>query len=140
MKHRMSAAKLIVSSYGDSFDPTTQKPPHTLAKNLDPGGVIQKLLDSYVHLWLSANGRSSEDALDDARAHIGTSLSTALGKTYEIMSDKSFYDIVYDDAGNPIGHDTAAWVYVNKAPLFKSIPQRPRINMYGCIFLGVIPE
>ncbi len=67
MKHRMSAAKLIVSSYGDSFDPTTQKPPHTLAKNLDPGGVIQKLLDSYVHLWLSANGRSSEDALDDGR-------------------------------------------------------------------------
>jgi hypothetical protein len=144
MKYRLSVASLAVSSYGDRFDPVSQAPMTMLAKNLDRAKDIQKELDKCVADWRSAEVAPSDAAMKAALAlaiqEVGGNLNKNLGAPYSLVGKEEYYVPVVDKDGKIIGHDTAAWIMLGTDYLFKQTSTLPKIGMWGCVLLGVIPE
>lgn len=139
--YRLSAARLMVQSYGDSFTPPVRQVPQVLAANLPNYGNIINVLDDRQTNWVSGNltgpDKALEDAIDDLQNNLSDQFHAYLiekgaGADYE-------YRPIYDNAGNPVGHDTVGWLYDNGSPVTFVETAPDFVGLVGYIYLAVMP-
>lgn len=147
MKYKANSLRMLVSTFGDSFEPTTRAPLHVLAQSMPGSGDIHPLLDTIRKEWGNDDFAGPEAAMTRLRADIGTRLTSALGDgTYTVESSPPFYLPILDQDGKVIGHDTIGWLLRDGEPIsqYAYEPARPdlgtpgeAIGMVACIYISI---
>lgn len=147
MKYKANSLRMLVSTFGDSFEPTTRAPLHMLAQSMPGSGDIHPLLDKVRKEWGDTDFNSSEAAMTNLRTEIGTRLTSALGDgTYTVESSPPFYLPILDLDGKVIGHDTIGWLLRDGEPIsqYAYEPARPdlgtpgeAVGMVACLYLSI---
>jgi len=151
--YRLNAARLIVASYGDQFDPTTGALPHVYADKFDPLQKIQGSLTNSVLNWQwtapvdpttpAEELAAISEAMRQARTSIGRSITTVMIPpptigNYTLEDVNQSYRPVQDATGAVIGHDTVTWLYKNAAPVSTTTTAPgPILGLLACVFISI---
>jgi hypothetical protein len=138
MKYRLTSARLIVSTFGDSFTPDDREPPQILAENLDVAPTVCPVLEEAVKKWKSADLKSPVAAMNQAKADVAKALTASARATYELTGAEQAYRPIRDDKGNIIGHDTILWLFKDGKPITE-VDAESFVGMVACVFLSIGP-
>lgn len=144
MRYRLTTARLLVATYGPSFDPLRRpSPPSVLAENLTMARTIASSLEHSQKTWRSDDVPDATMATDQARDEVGVALSQDLQSDCRLEALANTYKPIYDSSGTQVGHDTIAWLMVEGTALIQEFPGgggKLELGAVACIFLSVVPE
>jgi len=139
--YRLTVARTIATTWGDPIDETQWVSPIELAKNHPQHAAIQAALDSSFNSWQSAPGLSATQAAEAAKNDLADQLQSALAANdAQIVSDPVYYVPIYDENGNPIGHQFVGLLLVDGQTLHFALPPRPgfpSVEGLLTVFIGV---
>lgn len=134
MDFRLVCARLLVSTYGPKFNPSTQPAtPPTLAQSMKDGPTIQSALDSVRQTWQAKGIADASAAIAQVRMDAATQIGTRLKATVALADPVSSYIPVVDPSGVATGHEVCAWVYVDGSPLTEEF-----VDANGQLVLGAV--
>ena len=141
MIYRINAARLLVSTYGEPFDPAMRQPLHVLAENLDQSDAIQRTLDRCRQDWLSSDTLSPTMAMAQARQALEGSLEESdMEGAWALLDTEVAYRPVFDKTGVQVAHDTIVWLTKDQGVIvkeFKTSTNNVELGLVGCIFLSI---
>ncbi len=138
--YRLTAARLLLSTFGDEFDHTQYQYPQVIALNLDPDGKIQACLDRCRNQFQSQAGVSAEKAMQEAIEYVGEQLTQDIGGAFQMIYETTAYKPIYDDDNNVVGHDTITVVVQNGSPLKLDLVTGPgglSLGGIGVLFMAI---
>lgn len=169
MAFKIVAARLMASTFGCAFDPTTGSLPHVWgAKFDDANGRFQQAITDAAAAWSYADETAAiSTVLAEAWPKLSNAITKSLNPPAQLNKppfkppaesngrvggtigtgtpNPTSYIPIYDSNGATVGHDAANWLYVKnpgegRTPLMIT-PRAPRyIGFYACVFITVRKE
>lgn len=142
MKYRLTAARMLASSYGAPFAPSPGHVPHLLAANFDNADVMFETLKQQQRVWESDDVASALMAMHRAHTAVANALAAALHQPATLEDVEVSYRPILDKNGNEIGHDTVSWLMVDGIPVvkeFKDAAGDVTLGLIACVYLAVVP-
>lgn len=139
MKFKMTAARLLASSYGSSFSPSDSTLPHVFASAFSSGGssTYQQLLTSAMLDWSSEKEFSDGiAAMNYARISLAKFLSDFLSAAISLTNSQSTYVPVEEPGGGLVGIDGVVWMQRDSSQVQTTI-SNPSLTLMACVFISL---
>ncbi|MFW5654005.1 MAG: hypothetical protein ACOC0P_08150 [Planctomycetota bacterium] len=134
----MTGARMLVTTWGESYDWTQIPPALVIAQSLELVGPVQKCLNEARGVWASNEGDDHMQAILAANNYVEEQLQKVLGPaTIQLGRREGYYIPIRDAAGNIIGHESTSVLLRDGKTVPFTYSKKPLVEGFVTIFVAV---